>query len=112
MPHPDRGLGKERRLKRSREVIEVFKRGKRRETPFFSLLIRRNNLGYDRLAVVVNKKYGSAVERNRVKRQIREIFRLNRKDRGYDMVIYIKKQAKQASFQQLKQTFISALEDR
>ena len=112
MPHPERGLGKERRLKKSRDIIWVFKRGKRRETPFFSLLLRRNNLGYDRMAVVVNKKYGKAVERNRIRRRLREIFRLYRSDRGYDVVFYVKKEAKRARFEDLKRTFLSSLEDR
>jgi len=111
LPHPDRSLGKERRIKRTKEIIEVFKRGKRKETSFFSLLYRKNNLGYDRLAVVVNKKFGSAVERNRARRRLREIFRLYRPDRGYDMVIYLKPPAKEADFHRLREVFLSALED-
>ena len=112
MPHPEGGLGKERRLKKSRDIIRVFKRGERRETPFFSLLLRRNSLGYDRMAVVVNKKFGKAVERNRIRRRLKEIFRLYRKDVGYDMVFYVKKEAKGASFEELKRAFLSSVEDR
>ncbi len=111
MPHPDESLGREKRIKKSKEIIEVFKKGKRRETSLFSLLYKKNNLGYDRLAVVVNKKFGSAVERNRARRRIREIFRLFRRDKGYDIVVYLKPPAKEADFNRLKEAFLSALED-
>jgi len=110
LPRPDRTLSGKRRIKKSREIIEVFKRGKRKETPYFSFLYRRNNLGYDRLAVVVNRKFGNAVKRNRAKRRIREVFRLLRRDRGYDIVIYLKPPARDVDFQELKKAFLSVLE--
>jgi ribonuclease P protein component len=48
-----------------------------------------------RLGVTVNKKVGNAVKRNRVKRLIREFFRLHqsRFPQGYDVVISATKDA-------------------
>ncbi len=40
----------------------------------------RNSLGHPRLVFLVGKKHGNAVRRNRIKRRIREAFRLSRSD--------------------------------
>jgi ribonuclease P protein component len=52
---------------------------------------RRNGLDYSRFAVCPVRKYGNAVERNRVKRICRELFR-GMKDRirpGFDIVLVV-----------------------
>ena len=58
-------------------------------------MVRENGLGTTRLGITVGKRAGNAVKRNRVKRLIREFFRLNysRIPRGYDMVVAAKKDA-------------------
>lgn len=111
MPHPDFSFPRERRLKRSGDIIAVFKKGKRKETPYFSFLWRKNSLGYDRLAVVVNKKYGSSVERNRGKRLMREAFRLERRDKGIDAVIYLKASLKNIPFSELRRVLKECMEE-
>lgn len=51
-----------------------------------------NELGYDRLGLSVGRRFGNAVKRNRVKRLIRECFRLGQGDceRGYDFVVVVR----------------------
>ncbi len=110
MPHPDFGFSRERRLKKSGDIIAVFKGGKRRETPYFSFLWKKNSLGYDRLAVVVNKKFGNSVERNRGKRLMREAFRLERMDKGIDIVIYLKAPLKKVSFSKVRKALRDCME--
>ncbi len=106
----DLSFPRERRLKRAKEIVLVFKKGKREETRYFSFFWRKNFLDYDRFAVVVNKKFDKSVERNRVKRKMREIFRLERKDKGGDIVVYIKKPGKNANFQALRNEFKKCLD--
>jgi ribonuclease P protein component len=58
----------------------VKKAGKRAKTPHFGLNFIPNGLEYHRLGLIVQKRFWPAVRRNRIKRVIREWFRLN-KDR-------------------------------
>ena len=59
------------------------------ETQSFRILIRPNQRSQARLGVTVTKKVGSAVIRNRIKRHVREYFRLNKHllPPGHDVLI-------------------------
>ncbi|MDY6851337.1 MAG: ribonuclease P protein component [Thermodesulfobacteriota bacterium] len=74
------GFRKAERLLKRREFLAVSKDARRRfETENFLILLRPNQLPQTRLGVTVTKKVGpAAVTRNRIKRQVREFFRLNK----------------------------------
>ena len=78
--------------------------GKRHHTRHFVVIIKQNGLGITRLGVTVSKKAGNAVKRNRVKRLIREFFRLNNSKipQGYDIVVTAKKDASYLDFWKTK----------
>lgn len=51
---------------------------------------KKNDLGHDRLGIAISKKYGNSVKRNRIKRLVRESFRLqNIKFFGVDFVVSV-----------------------
>ncbi len=64
------------RLSRSRDFDEVYRRGRSVSTRFFTLLLlTQDELGEGpRLGLAVPKEVGNAVVRNRIKRQLRELF--------------------------------------
>ena len=82
------------RLKRPEEFSAVFLSRKRSSDNFFLFLAINNNTNLARLGLAVPKKnISGAVERNRIKRFIRESFRMQKdRLRGKDVVVFVKKQ--------------------
>ncbi|HTY21676.1 MAG TPA: ribonuclease P protein component [Desulfomonilaceae bacterium] len=66
------------RICRSSEYRKIMERGTRHRTPHFQIRMLRNPLGLTRLGIAAGKKVGKACARNRIKRRLREYFRLNR----------------------------------
>ena len=97
------GFPRQTRLLRARDFASLHKRGRRSLTQNFIVYILPNNLGFSRLGVSVNAKAGSAVERNRLKRLLREFFRLNRASLSLpvDMHISVKRGARAVSLRGL-----------
>jgi len=72
------GLRPSDRLKKRYEFRQVQLNGRRIHTPHFLIVVHPNTLRKPRLGITVTKKVGNAVERNRIKRVVREVFRRNR----------------------------------
>ena len=73
------------------------------------LYARRNRTGSNRVGITVGKKLGHAVVRNRVRRRIREVYRLN-EDKfqpGWDIVVVARSRAVKAGFRELTDSFLS-----
>ncbi|MCK5707253.1 MAG: ribonuclease P protein component [Candidatus Aureabacteria bacterium] len=66
---------KKYRIYRQKEFELVFKNGKVFRTNIFKAYLSSNGMEFSRLAVVVSRKVGNAVLRNKVKRICREWFR-------------------------------------
>jgi ribonuclease P protein component len=73
---------------------------------------RRADQGPARFGFTVSKKVGNAVERNRVRRRLREIVRLNAAARiqpGHDYVLVGRRAALALPFERIKQDFDGAI---
>lgn len=69
---------KAHRLLVKNDYDDVFKHAKKIIIPEFIILFKKNNLGYSRLGLAISKKViVKSHDRNRIKRMIRESFRLN-----------------------------------
>lgn len=77
---------------KSDEFARVFQKAQRSSDRYFTVLTRSNQLGRPRLGLAISKKSARrAVDRNRIKRVIRESFRANREQlRSVDVVVLSK----------------------
>ena len=109
-PRPGRG-----RLSRSAEFDRVFRHGRSHAGRDLVLYVfPRGSESEDarRLGLSVSRKVGGAVERNRVRRQLREIVRLSAGRNlhgGSDYVMVGRRAALEMSFSQLAEDFAGAL---
>ena len=79
---------------------------------YLVLYAKRNRTGTNRVGVTVGKKLGHAVVRNRVRRRLREIYRLN-EDRfvpGWDIVVVARSRCIGADFHKLTNAYLSLAE--
>jgi len=108
---PPRSTRAQHLLRNSAAIRLVFKEGKRVSCPLFTLLYRRNDLDRTRVGVVVGKKLGGAVARNRSKRRFRELGRLSlrRVPCGLDLLILPKRESVAEPAQSLREAWQAVL---
>jgi ribonuclease P protein component len=111
MAHEGRlGLSKALRLRKRWEFLAVQRQGKRRRGRYVVVIAARREEGPPRLGVTVSRKVGSAVVRNRIKRLIREAFRLqqHRLPSRLDLVVVARRMAREATLDDIQKELLSA----
>ena len=76
---------------------------------YLVLYARRNRLGLNRVGLTVSKKLGKAHVRNRVRRRLREVYRLNEEKflPGWDIVVVARSKAVEADFGDLTRGYLA-----
>jgi len=92
------------RLRHKRDFDAAYARGRRIGDGFFAVTAMRNEVGAPRLGLAVAVKVaGGAVARNRLRRIVRESFRLHQRELpAADLVVSARPQARTASAQVLR----------
>lgn len=102
------------RLTRFTDFNSIFEKGLVQRSPFFSLRFLENNLFVSRFGIVISTKIDKrAVYRNYLKRQIREIIRLNlnKIKKGFDIVLIVnKKEILKLNYNELQKEILKFLE--
>lgn len=86
-----RSLSKKEIVKRKPEIDHIFKTGKNYSCQGMKLVVSNNDLDLNRIIVIPVRHYGNSVQRNRIRRQIKEIWR-NAKPTmrsGYDFAFIV-----------------------
>jgi ribonuclease P protein component len=98
-------------LRNTRDIDWVKQAGQRVSTALFNLLVRRADGKETKLAIIVGKRFGTAVSRNRVKRIFRELARLvrGRLSPGYRFLVFPKRECLTMRFVRLRDVWIQSL---
>lgn len=83
-------LPKSQRLLKPRDFQHVFQRARRCSINGLTVCARENSLGYPRLGIAISRKCSpSAVVRNRIRRVIRETFRVYKRELGSVDLVFL-----------------------
>jgi ribonuclease P protein component len=107
-------FGKEERIRQRADFLRISKEGTKYQTDHFQVSMCPNSQALRRLGITVGKHVGTAVKRNRLKRLIREFFRLNKGalPASSDFVITAKEGAAGLNFWQVSEELKGLIKER
>lgn len=91
-------------LKKNTDFQEVYSSGKSKSNRNLVCYVKENGLGINRLGISVSKKVGNSVIRHRLKRLIKEAWRLSEEKFhvGYDLVFIVRVNAKDCAYKDIE----------
>ncbi len=98
-------MNKVYRLRKRRDFNYVYKKGKSVANQYLVLVYRRSGLYITRVGFSVSKKFGNSVKRNRIRRQLKEIYRkrIPYVKEGFDLIFVVRKNARDVEFSKLEE---------
>ena len=95
-------------LKKNHEFRRLYARGKSAVSPILVLYCRKNGRGINRVGITAGGKIGNAVQRNRIRRRLRECYRVNEKrfSVGYDLILVARVRIRSASYWQIEEQLL------
>lgn len=96
-------------LKENHLFRKLYRRGQSAANRYLVLYCRPNGKGLNRVGLTVSAKLGHAVVRNRLRRRLREIYRLHEPSfrRGYDLVVVARSRSVEADYHQLEKAYLA-----
>lgn len=102
----ERSFPATKRLKKRSDFIQIYRHGVAREGTYFTLQIL-SSPGSTRLGIIIPRGWGTAVQRNRIKRLIREVFRRHTEIfSGVDIIVRPHKVCKGRRAEEIEQFLI------
>ncbi len=102
---------KQERIRRRKDFLAVYYKGTKSAHGGLAMHALATGHKWTRLGLSVGRKFGRAVERNRIKRRLREIFRLckHQLKPGHDVVITVRREAAGRSYEELRESVTTLL---
>ena len=99
------------RLTRRAEFDAVYRNGRRRSSRQFTVFFAANGLGESRFGMSVGRALGGAVVRNQIRRRVREILRLDRREipSGWDIIVHPRASVAGGEFAPLREELLALL---
>ena len=98
-------------LRKNHEFRNLYNRGKSAASHIAVVYCRRNGRAENRLGITVSAKLGGAVQRNRIRRRLKEIYRLNENKLliGYDIVIVARMKSRFSAYREIEASVLSLM---
>lgn len=99
------------RMKKNAEFKKVYSEGRYYVEKYIVMYAMKNSANFNKVGYSVSKKVGKAVTRNRVKRLMKENYRLFEKDskKGFDIIFTARPISAEADFESIRKNMHSAL---
>ncbi|MEZ4753910.1 MAG: ribonuclease P protein component [Bdellovibrionota bacterium] len=100
------------RIKKRTEFLHIQNTGKKLFSRHFLIIAKESTSNQSRIGITISKKVDKrATRRNRIKRRIKEIFRLNqhRFHKNFDIVIIARKNAGKIEYRSAEREILGAL---
>jgi len=96
-------------LAKNYEFKRLYNKGKSAASKCVIVYSLRNGKSENRLGITVSTKLGGAVRRNRIRRRLKEIYRLSEHTlhTGYDIVIVARLRSRHAGYNELESSVLS-----
>ncbi|RDY25583.1 ribonuclease P protein component [Romboutsia weinsteinii] len=94
-------------LKKDSDFRKVYKHGKSIANRYLVMYILKNKSDSSRVGISISKKVGKAITRNRIRRLIKEVYRLDIDSKvksGYDIVFIARMPSKDATFKDIEKS--------
>ncbi len=102
-------MNKEYIISKNKEILTIIKSGKKIFDNFFTIYNIESKNDFSRYCISVNKKFGNAVERNKIKRQIKHILSTNSIKNNYNYVIIVKPVVKDLSYWDIRKKILDLI---
>ena len=98
-------------LKKNDDFRLVYRSGKSCANRYLVMYAKPNDLGTSRIGISVSKKVGNSVVRHRIKRLVKESYRLHETEfeGGSDIVVVARRSADGASYQMIEKALLSLM---
>jgi len=95
-------------LKKNHEFKRLYNKGKSAASQCAVVYCRKNGRRENRIGFTVSTKIGNAVQRNRIRRKLKEIYRLNEEKfkQGYDLVIVARMRSRFIGYHEIETSIL------
>ena len=99
-------------VKKNDEFNDIINTGKSLKNYFYHIYYKDGDMPFPKFGIAVSKKYGNAVERNKVKRQVRSLLDQNKNlfSNGKNYIIMVRKGVKDLAYSEMEKNLVSLLQ--
>lgn len=96
-------------LRKNHDFGHVYNKGRSKADRFLVMYVMKNQKDVNRIGVSVSKKVGNSVVRHRIKRLVKEAYRLNEASfkKGYDIVVIARVNSAGQGFKTIEHTLMN-----